>query len=50
MVKKAGLAFTSGHIFGAEGAGFMRLNAAAPRATIATALQQLEEAVMFPRV
>jgi cystathionine beta-lyase len=41
MIEKAGLALTSGHIFGEEGAGFMRLNVAAPRAIIAAALRQL---------
>ena len=43
FIKKAGLALTSGHIFGEEGTGFMRLNVAAPRSVIATALQRLEE-------
>jgi cystathionine beta-lyase len=43
MVKKAKLALSSGRIFGKEGNGFMRLNVAAPRSIVATAVQQLEK-------
>jgi cystathionine beta-lyase len=45
MIKKAKLGLTSGHIFGEEGNGFMRLNVAAPRSVIAAAMQQLEKAI-----
>jgi len=45
MIKKAGLALTSGHIFGEEGNGFMRLNVAAPRSIVATAMRQLEKSI-----
>ena len=39
--QKAGWAVTRGIAFGAEGAGFARLNIACPRARLATALDQL---------
>jgi cystathionine beta-lyase len=42
MIKKAKLGLTSGHIFGEEGNGFMRLNVAAPRSVIVAAMQQLK--------
>jgi len=45
MIKKAKLALNSGHIFGAEGNGFMRLNVATSHTIIATAMQQLEKAM-----
>lgn len=44
-VEKAGVAFGKGTDFGAGGSGFLRLNAACPRATIEKALTQLEKAV-----
>lgn len=44
-VDKAGVAFGEGSDFGIGGNGFLRLNAACPRATIQKALQQLETAV-----
>jgi cystathionine beta-lyase len=45
MVKKAGLGLGSGHIYGEEGNGFMRLNVAAPRSVIVTAMQKLEKSI-----
>ncbi len=45
FVNKAGLALNDGAMFGKEGEGFMRLNAAAPRATIAEALDRLKKAL-----
>lgn len=44
-VEKAGVAFGEGTDFGVGGSGFLRLNAACPRATIRKALTQLESAV-----
>lgn len=44
-VEKAGVAFGEGTDFGFGGSGFLRLNAACPRATIEKALTQLEQAV-----
>ena len=44
-VEKAGVAFGKGTDFGLGGSGFLRLNAACPRATIEKALGQLEKAV-----
>ena len=43
--EKAKWAVTRGQAFGAEGAGFARLNIACPRAKLAVALDRLEEAV-----
>ena len=45
MTKKAKVALNAGHQFGAEGEGFMRLNAAAPRAVLEEALQRIREAL-----
>lgn len=42
---KAGLALNDGAMFGKEGEGFMRFNTAAPRATIAAALERLRNAL-----
>lgn len=44
-VEKAGVAFGNGAEFGDGGDGFLRLNAACPRAVIEKALTQLENAV-----
>ena len=44
-VEKAGVAFGEGTDFGVGGSGFLRLNAACPRAIIRKALTQLESAV-----
>ena len=44
-VDKAGVAFGDGAEFGFGGEGFLRLNAACPRATIQKALTQLEQAL-----
>lgn len=45
MVNKAHLALNDGAIFGKEGEGFMRLNAACPRATLKAAMEQLKQAI-----
>ena len=44
-VEKAGVALGYGPDFGVGGSGFLRLNAACPRATLEKALTQLERAV-----
>lgn len=44
-VEKAGVAFGKGTDFGHGGSGFLRLNAACPRATIEKALTQMEKAL-----
>lgn len=44
-VEKAGVAFGKGTDFGFGGSGFLRLNAACPRATIEKALTQMETAL-----
>ena len=45
MIEKAGLGFTEGRHFGKDIHGFMRLNAACPRAVLEQAMKQLEDAV-----
>ncbi len=45
LVDQAGLGLNSGLSFGEEGAGFMRLNIATPRANIVRAMEQLMKAV-----
>ena len=45
MIKKAKLALSSGHIFGKEGNGFMRLNVATQRSILTQAMQQLKQAI-----
>jgi cysteine-S-conjugate beta-lyase len=45
MIEQAGLGLDEGAVFGKPGEGFMRLNAACPRATLAKALDQLAKAV-----
>lgn len=45
MIQKAGLGLDEGAVFGPPGEGFMRLNAACPRAVLLRALNQLETAV-----
>ena len=45
LARKAGLALNSGYWFGSEGAGFARMNIAAPRTLIEQALTQLRQAV-----
>lgn len=42
--EKAGVGFTSGTAFGAEGSGFMRMNIATPRRNVVQALEQLKAA------
>lgn len=43
FVKRARLALNDGEMFGKGGDGFMRLNVAAPRSILQTALEQLKE-------
>lgn len=45
MIEKAGLGLNEGYYFGRSLSGFMRLNAACPRATLEKAMGQLEQAV-----
>ena len=45
MVQKAQLFLDEGYVFGPEGAGFERVNLAAPRRVIQAALERLEKAV-----
>lgn len=45
FVEQAGLALNDGEMFGPGGEGFMRMNVATPRATLAQAMNQLHEAV-----
>lgn len=45
FVEKAHLALNDGSMFGKEGEGYMRLNAACPRATLEKAMDSLREAV-----
>ncbi len=45
FIDRAGVGLSSGTHFGEEGAGFMRMNLAAPKARVAEALQRIGEAV-----
>ena len=45
FVKKAGLWLDAGRMFGPEGEGFMRLNAASPRPVLRKAMENLQKAV-----
>ena len=45
MSQKARLGFNAGHTFGPGGEGFLRLNAACPRAVLEEAMRRLDEAV-----
>ena len=45
MAQKARLGFNAGHTFGPGGEGFLRLNAACPRAVLEEAMQRLETAL-----
>ncbi|MBD5462546.1 MAG: pyridoxal phosphate-dependent aminotransferase [Lachnospiraceae bacterium] len=45
IVQRAGLWLDDGSIFGEEGRGFQRINAACPRETLKKALEKLEKAV-----
>ncbi len=45
FIEKAGLGLSSGTHFGADGAGFMRINLAAPRSRVQEALTRIGEAV-----
>lgn len=50
MIDKAHLAVNSGHIFGSQGSGFIRLNVACPRQVVEKALNHLRLAVESTRV
>ena len=45
FIRKAGLGLNEGYTFGRSLTGFMRLNAACPRATLEKAMAQLKAAV-----
>jgi cystathionine beta-lyase len=45
LINKAKVWINSGHTFGAGGSGFMRLNAAAPRSVVETALKRIAAAI-----
>lgn len=45
FINKAKLALNSGHIFGNEGEGFMRMNVGCPQSIIKEALDQLQKAI-----
>jgi cystathionine beta-lyase len=45
FVHKAGVGMNEGSTFGPGGEGFMRMNIACPRKTLARALEQIENAV-----
>jgi cystathionine beta-lyase len=45
FVHKAGVGLNDGSSFGPGGEGFMRMNLGAPRATVARAMEQIEQAV-----
>ena len=47
MIHKAGLGLNEGAAFGKPGEGFMRLNAACPRAILKRGLEQLESVTPF---
>lgn len=44
LVKKAGIGFNAGEMFGDEGSGFQRMNIACPSQTVTFALNQLKDA------
>ena len=46
IVNRAKLWLDAGSMFGKEGEGFERINAACPRAILAKALEQLKDAVL----
>lgn len=45
LIHQAGLGLDEGAVFGTPGEGFMRMNTACPRATLAQALEQLAQAI-----
>jgi cystathionine beta-lyase len=45
MFEKAGVAFSEGSVFGKQGAGYLRINIACPRSTLAEALERFTLAV-----
>lgn len=45
MYQKAGVAFSEGSVYGEEGAGFIRINLACPRATLTEALIRFKKAI-----
>jgi cystathionine beta-lyase len=44
LVKKAGIGFNAGEMFGDEGSGFQRMNIACPSQMVTFALNQLKDA------
>lgn len=46
LLDKAHIALNDGTMFGAQGLGFARLNVGTPRSVLATALEQIREAVV----
>ncbi len=48
FLKKAGVYFSDGLIFGAEAAGFVRINFGCPRSVLLEALERVERAVKSP--
>ena len=47
IIHKAKLWLDSGHIFGAVGDGFQRINVACPRSTLQTAMERIAEALRY---
>ena len=47
IINKARLWLDSGHIFGAVGDGFQRINVACPRSTLQTAMERIAEALRY---
>ena len=45
MLHRAGVALDEGYIFGEEGAGFERINAACPRSLLERCLRRMAEAL-----
>ena len=45
MVRKAGIIFDEGYIFGPEGSGFERINAAAQRSTVEECMKRMKAAL-----
>lgn len=45
MFDKAGVAFTEGSVFGEQGAGYLRVNLACPRALLLKALDKFAGAI-----
>lgn len=45
MVRKAGIVFDEGYIFGPEGNGFERINAATQRSTVEACMNRMKAAL-----